>query len=82
MIAVEVYRFTSGTWLEDQDMWRLSGIFRNVTIRSTPQTHISDFFVKTDLDEQYRDATVEVLARVKNLSEKTSKPVKITATLI
>ncbi len=36
MVAVEVYRFTAGTWLEDQDMWRLSGIFRNVTLWSAP----------------------------------------------
>ena len=41
-------------------MWRLSGIFRNVTIWSTPQQHIRDFFIKTDLDDQYRNATVEV----------------------
>jgi beta-galactosidase len=81
MVAVEVYRFTSGTWLEDQDMWRLSGIFRNVTIWSAPKTHIQDFSVKTDLDDQYRDATVEVLARVRNYSEKTSAKQLLTAVL-
>ena len=47
MVAAEVYRFTSGTWLEDQDMWRLSGIFRNVTVWSAPREHIRDFFIKT-----------------------------------
>ena len=66
LVAVEVYRYSSGTYLEDQDMWRLSGIFRNVTLWSAPQVHIRDFFVKTDLDAQYRDATVEVVAKVKN----------------
>ncbi len=81
MVAVEVYRFTSGTWLEDQDMWRLSGIFRNVTIWSTPQQHIRDFWVKTDLDEQYRNATVEVITKVKNYGAKSVKAAKITATL-
>ncbi|HEX2974443.1 MAG TPA: beta-galactosidase, partial [Bacteroidales bacterium] len=81
MIAVEVYRFTSGTWLEDQDMWRLSGIFRNVTVWSTPQTHVSDFSITTDLDDQYRDAIVTVLAKVRNYGEKTSKSGNITATL-
>ncbi|HLP73962.1 MAG TPA: glycoside hydrolase family 2 TIM barrel-domain containing protein [Bacteroidales bacterium] len=81
MIAVEVYRFTSGTWLEDQDMWRLSGIFRNVTLWSAPQKHISDFFVKTDLDEEYRDANVEIIARIRNYGIKTSKAGKIHATL-
>ena len=81
MVAVEVYRFTSGTWLEDQDMWRLSGIFRNVTVWSSPQEHIRDFFIKTDLDDQYRNATVEVSAKVKNYGIKAVKRTKISATL-
>ena len=81
IIAVEVYRFTSGTWLEDQDMWRLSGIFRNVTIWSSPQQHIRDFFIKTDLDDQYRDANVEVMAKVKNYGTKVVKSCNLTATL-
>src|SRR5450759_4903044 len=81
MVAVEVYRFTSGTWLEDQDMWRLSGIFRNVTIWSAPQQHVRDFFIKTDLDDQYRDATVEIMAKVKNYGTKAVKSTKISATL-
>ena len=51
-MAVEVYRYSAGSYLEDQDMWRLSGIFRNVTLWSAPQVHIRDFFVKTDLDAQ------------------------------
>ena len=81
IVAVEVYRFTSGTYLEDQDMWRLSGIFRNVTVWSAPQQHIRDFFVKTDLDDQYRNATVEVTAKVKNYGTKAAKSYKLTATL-
>lgn len=66
MIAVEVYRFTTGSYLEDQDMWRLSGIFRNVTLWSAPQEHIRDFFVKTDLDSAYDNARVDVVSKVKN----------------
>lgn len=66
MVAVEVYQYSSGTWLEDQDMWRLHGIFRNVTLWSAPQVHIRDFVVKTDLDKDYKNATVEVTAKVKN----------------
>jgi len=81
MVAAEVYRFTSGTWLEDQDMWRLSGIFRNVTVWSTPREHVRDFFIKTDLDQQYRNATVEVEAKVKNYGSKALKTTQISATL-
>ena len=81
MVAVEVYRFTSGSYLEDQDMWRLSGIFRNVTIWSTPQLHVRDFFIKTDLDEQYRNASVEVIAKIKNYGVKAVAATKISAVL-
>ncbi|MDR3653411.1 MAG: glycoside hydrolase family 2 TIM barrel-domain containing protein [Paludibacter sp.] len=73
IIAAEVYRFTTGSYLEDQDMWRLSGIFRNVTLWSAPQEHIRDYFIKTNLDSQYRDADVVVTAKVKNYGNKTIK---------
>ncbi|MDQ6812814.1 MAG: FxLYD domain-containing protein, partial [Bacteroidota bacterium] len=66
MLAVEVYRFTSGSYLENQDMWRLSGIFRNVTLWSAPAEHIRDYAVKTNLDAQYKNAEVTVTAKVKN----------------
>jgi beta-galactosidase len=81
MIAVEVYQYSSGTWLEDQDMFRLHGIFRNVTLWSAPQVHIRDFFVKTDLDKDYKDATLEVLAKIKNFDDKAAKAQTLTATL-
>ena len=80
-IAVEVYQYSSGTWLEDQDMWRLHGIFRNVTLWSSPQIHIRDFFVKQDLDQNYKDASVEVLAKIKNFGDNTGKAQTLTATL-
>lgn len=66
MIAVEVYRFTTGSYMEDQDMFRLSGIFRNVTLWSAPQEHIRDFFVTTDLDAQYTNATLNAAGKIKN----------------
>lgn len=69
MIAVEVYRFTTGSYLEDQDMWRLSGIFRNVTLWSSPQEHIRDYFIKTTFDKEFHDAHLQVSAKVKNYSD-------------
>lgn len=80
-VAAEVYQYSSGTWLEDQDMWRLHGIFRNVTLWSSPQIHIRDFFIKPDLDKDYRDATVEVVAKIKNYGDKAGKSQQLTATL-
>jgi beta-galactosidase len=81
VLAVEVYRFTSGSYLENQDMWRLSGIFRNVTLWSAPQVHVRDYFIKTNLDEQFRDADVVVTAKVKNYGSVTSKAQELKASL-
>ncbi|HLN22203.1 MAG TPA: glycoside hydrolase family 2 TIM barrel-domain containing protein [Bacteroidales bacterium] len=81
ILAVEVYQYSSGTWLEDQDMWRLHGIFRNVTMWSAPEVHIRDFFIKTDLDKLYKDAVLDVTARMFNYGNKTSGAQVFTATL-
>ena len=80
-LAVEVYQYSSGTWLEDQDMWRLHGIFRNVSLWSAPQVHIRDFFVKQDLDKAYKDATLEVSAKIRNYSDKSVNAQTFTAIL-
>jgi len=81
MLAVEVYRFTAGSFLEDQDMWRLSGIFRNVTLWSTPDTHVRDYFIKTDLDSKYENATIDVTAKIKNYGSSKGVAQKLVATL-
>ncbi|BAV06737.1 beta-galactosidase [Filimonas lacunae] len=80
-IAVEVYQYSSGTWLEDQDMWRLHGIFRNVTIWSSPQVHMRDFFVKQDLDSNYKNATVQVLVNTRNYGTDKGKEQAVSAVL-
>ena len=69
LLAVEVYRYTAGSYMEDQDMWRLSGIFRNVTLWSAPQVHLRDFALNTDLDSSYHDGTLRVSAKVRNYSD-------------
>ena len=53
-IAVQVYRWNDGSYLEDQDMWRLSGIERDVYIYFEPETYINDFFFKPDLINNYK----------------------------
>lgn len=60
VLAVEVYRWCDGSYLEDQDFWRLSGIYRDVYLWSTASSHIRDFTVVTDLDEEYKDAELKV----------------------
>ena len=80
-IAVEVYQYTSGSYLEDQDMWRLSGIFRNVTLWRAPIQHIRDFFIKTDLDDNYQNAVAKISARVINYADKKMAAQDLVATL-
>lgn len=53
-LAVEVYKRSSASWIEDQDFFRFSGIFRDVYIYAIPETHIEDMFVKTVLDKEYK----------------------------
>lgn len=64
-IAVEVYRYSDGDWLEDQDMIRLSGIFRSVYLYSTPTVHLRDFKLDTPLGDGYRTAELSVTASVR-----------------
>ncbi|MEM1715728.1 MAG: glycoside hydrolase family 2 TIM barrel-domain containing protein [Thermofilaceae archaeon] len=68
LVAVEVLRWSDGTYLEDQDFWRLSGIFRDVYVYTAPEVRVRDFFVRTRFDERYVDATLEVLVKVRNYS--------------
>lgn len=65
-IAVEVYRWCDASWLEDQDFWRLSGIFRDVYLYATPIVHIQDYFVQTELDNEYRDAHLIINTKLSN----------------
>ncbi|MFH0520694.1 glycoside hydrolase family 2 TIM barrel-domain containing protein [Streptomyces sp. M41] len=65
-IAVEVYRYSDGDWLEDQDMIRLSGIFRSVYLYSTPAVHLRDFRLDTPLSDNYRAAELAVTASVRD----------------
>lgn len=66
-IAVEVYRWADSSWLEDQDFWRLSGIFRDVYLYYTPHVHIKDYSVQTLLDENYENAELKVTIMLENL---------------
>ena len=59
-IAVNVYRFSSGSWLEDQDFWRFSGIFRDVELEMVPHTHLEDVKILTHLNDTYDHAVVEL----------------------
>jgi len=57
-LAVEVYQWSDGSYLEDQDFWRLSGIFRDVYLYATPKFHVRDFLVQSDLNKDFTSATL------------------------
>jgi beta-galactosidase len=80
-IAVRVLRYSDGAYMEDQDTWRLSGIYRDVYLISTPLTHIRDFYVTTDLDESYKDASLNLAMWIKNYSQKNAGPYSIRTSL-
>ncbi len=66
VLAVRVYRWSAGTYLENQDMWRLSGIFRDVYLWSAPAVHVRDLSVVTELDAAYRAARLRITAWARN----------------
>lgn len=59
-VSVQVFKFSDGYYLEDQDYWRLAGIQRDVYMYARPKTHIRDFEVITDLDQDYKDAVLKL----------------------
>lgn len=65
-LAVEVYRWSDGSYLEDQDFWRLSGIERDVYLYTTPNVRIRDYFAKATLDETYKNGILTLDVELKN----------------
>lgn len=76
-IAFQVFRWSDGSYLEDQDFWRLSGVARGVYMYARPQTRLGDIRVVTDLDGQYKDATLKVDADVVNATGATRVDVEL-----
>jgi len=67
MLAVEVYKWTDGSYIEDQDMFRFGGIHRDVFLYSIPKTHVSDFHHRTSFnDGHFSAATVDFTTILKN----------------
>jgi len=63
-LAVEVYKRSSAAWIEDQDFWAFSGIFRDVYLYAVPQTHVEDMFIKATLDECYVNGCLDIRAKL------------------
>ncbi len=72
-IAIEAYRWSDGSYLEDQDFWRLSGFDRDVFLYVTSQVRIQDFFAKAGLDKAYKNGLLDVEIDLKRFSEANDK---------
>jgi beta-galactosidase len=68
-LSVEVYRWSDGSYLEDQDFWRMSGIQRAVFLHARPKTYINDFFIKAGLVNSYKDGRLEGEVLIKSVNE-------------
>lgn len=66
VLAVRVLQWSDGSYLEDQDMWWLSGIFREVSLLARPPAHVRDLAVRADLDDRYRDGHLLALLHLRN----------------
>ena len=75
-LAVEVYRWSDGSYLEDQDMWRLSGIFREVQLWVRPLVHIADYRVTAVPNADFSQAEVTARIQVCNMGKETVRHLK------
>jgi len=81
-LAVQVIRWSDGSYLECQDFWRISGIQRDVFLYSQPAFHISDFEVNTGLISNYRDGQLDVTIKMDNESAKKSPKLNLLVQLL
>ncbi len=82
IIALQVFRWNDGSYLEDQDFWRLSGIERDVYIYSAPKTHIRDVEAKASLDETYKTGLFSVDIDIVSYLDKKTKDLQVEASLL
>lgn len=81
LVCAKVYRFAATSYLEDQDMWWLCGIYREVFLYAEPKTCLRDFYVKTDLDEEYKDSELSLDGYIKNYNSE-KKTVRFQASIL
>lgn len=80
-VAVEVYRWCDGSYLEDQDFWRMSGIQRSVFLHARSETHIRDFFVKAGLENNYSDGRLDLDMEIISVQEALGQEYVVEASL-
>jgi beta-galactosidase len=81
ILSIWVIRWSDGSFLEDQDQWRLSGIHREVMVLAEPKIRIADFQWQAKLDKEYKDAVLSIRPRIENLTGKEISGYKLKAQL-
>lgn len=81
-IAVEVYRWCDGSYLEDQDMFRLSGIFRDVYLLRRPHVHFRDFYLKDVFNGSMEDVTLKADVELRNLGKRVQTGCSVAVSLL
>ena len=76
-LAVEVYRWSDGSYLEDQDMWRFSGIFRPVELWIRPSAHIRDYTIEAIPSDDFLNAQLNATFQLRNLSKREAKQLRL-----
>ena len=76
-LAVEVYRWCDGSYIEDQDFWRLAGIERDVYLYALPKVYIHDFFAQSTLTNDYVDGLLKLNVELSNNSTDHSVQIKL-----
>ncbi|WP_016956619.1 glycoside hydrolase family 2 TIM barrel-domain containing protein [Catenovulum agarivorans] len=81
-IALEVYRYSDGSYFECQDMWRLSGIERDVYVYATPKVAVRDFHAHTSLNQEYTNGILKLTAKIDNRSVQTARDIRLDAKVL
>jgi beta-galactosidase/beta-glucuronidase len=82
LLAVQVFQYSDGSYLEDQDMWRLSGIFRDVHLTARPVVFMRDVDIRPELDESCRDAVLNYKVTLKNEGDAAAGSLSLLARLL
>ncbi|HPS12500.1 MAG TPA: glycoside hydrolase family 2 TIM barrel-domain containing protein, partial [Prolixibacteraceae bacterium] len=73
LLAVQIFKWSDASYLEDQDFWRLAGIERDVMLIARPDQSVEDFFVVGDLDPNYKNGILKMDVKIRNFSNKPSE---------
>lgn len=81
-LAIQVFQYSDGSYLEDQDFWRLSGIQRDVKLVARESVHITDFFAKASLDASYSVGEFDLTIDLRNLSKKSVRKYQLSYSIL